>query len=189
MLKIIAGKYGSRTIEAPKGMNTRPTTNRVREAVFSALCSHYSFDMTLDEARVLDLFAGSGALSFEALSRGAEFVCLCEKNRGAIRTINKNCEILKVDRPNLKCLCIDSFSDRLLTELDKYSPFDIVFCDPPYAVDSILVADLINMLASSQILKQDTLVYYEHGDSDIKQIGETLYSRTFGEVKCDIFRI
>ena len=87
-MRIIAGKARGRQIEAPEGRNTRPTLDRVRENLFNIL------QMRIRGAAVLDLFAGSGALSLEAISRGAEKAVLCDNDRGANRTEHRNAEAL-----------------------------------------------------------------------------------------------
>ncbi len=189
MLKIVGGKYGSRSILAPKGKDTRPTTNRVREALFSALCCQYGNDMTLSGARVLDLFSGSGALSFEALSRGAEFVLANEKNRQSFSTILKNIEILKLDKHEMNCLCMDSFSPKFLERVKNDSPFDIVLCDPPYRFDKQPIEELIETMREEKILKGSALVYYEHSSIETLSIDDCLYKSDFGDIKCEIFRI
>ncbi len=189
MLKIVSGKYGSRAIQAPKGRETRPTTNRVREAVFSALCSNYSSDMSLLGARVLDPFSGSGALCFEALSRGAEFVLACEKNRSAYQTIKSNSIALKVDVESFYCLCMDSLSQNFLKIIQGFEPFDIILCDPPYSFDSSLTLNLINSLISQGSIKSGALLYYEHAGDARVEIGECCYESKFGDIKCEIYRI
>ena len=92
-MRIIAGEFKGRPIAAPKGQSTRPTGGRTREAVFN-LISHAAWAPALDDARVIDLFAGSGALGLEAMSRGAAFCVFVETDSGARGTIRDNCETL-----------------------------------------------------------------------------------------------
>ena len=90
-MRIIAGEFRSRTLLAPKGMDTRPTLDRTRESLFNIISAE------CPEARVLDLYAGSGALALEALSRGAASAVLCDKSREAARVISANITSLKVE--------------------------------------------------------------------------------------------
>src|ERR1051325_3777815 len=92
-MRIISGIFKSRILHAPKGEATRPTSDRARESLFNVLNNIIDFD----GISVLDLFAGSGAFAFEALSRGAEFATLVEKNRNAIVAIKENAESLDVN--------------------------------------------------------------------------------------------
>ena len=128
-MRIVAGAHRGRPIQAPKGAKTRPTTDRVREAVFNKL-AHAPWARELDGARVIDLFAGSGALGLEAISRGAAFALFVETDpaaRGAIRT---NVEALQL----YGCTKLHR---RDATDLGKKpekvgAPFDLAFLDPPY---------------------------------------------------------
>ena len=129
-MRIVAGAHKGRAIAAPKGLATRPTTDRVREAVFNKL-AHAPWARPLDGARVIDLFAGSGALGLEAISRGASFCLFVETEaaaRGAIRT---NVETLQL----YGCTKLHR---RDATDLGKKpekmgAPFDLAFLDPPYS--------------------------------------------------------
>jgi 16S rRNA (guanine966-N2)-methyltransferase len=123
-MRVIAGRYGGRRLSAPRGRATRPTSERVREALFSQLA-----DVT--QARVLDLFAGTGALGIEALSRGARSALFVERDANALRSL----------RANLKALCIESESARVLagdalaalhSARARGETYDLVFVDPPY---------------------------------------------------------
>ena len=125
-MRIIAGEWRGRTILAPPGTGTRPTGDRVRETLFSILASRIG---TFDGLRVADLFAGSGALGFEALSRGAASATFVESDPRAAAAIRKNAESLgTADR-------IDLIGGSSLV-LPQAEPFDLVFADPPYAPGS-----------------------------------------------------
>lgn len=126
-MRIIAGKFRGATIEAPKGLGTRPTSDRVREALFNVL-EHGKPEIDFEEARVLDLFAGSGALGLEALSRGARYCLFIEDDAGARAAIRRNVEALGLTG-------ITKIWRRDATRLGPagtVSTFDLVFCDPPY---------------------------------------------------------
>ena len=125
-MRIIAGEWRGRKLESPPGVATRPTADRVREALFSMLASRLG---TFEGLRVADLFAGSGALGLEALSRGAAFACFVENDAKAAAAIKANATALDA-------------SDRVqilggsALALPKSESFDLVFADPPYAPGS-----------------------------------------------------
>jgi 16S rRNA (guanine966-N2)-methyltransferase len=124
-VRIVAGTARGRRIEAPPGLDTRPTTDRVREAVFNALGSMG----VVDGATVLDLFAGSGALGLEALSRGASHATFVESDRRTAGVIRRNIEVLGfADRSRV--VVGDS-----LAHLGGSGRVDLALCDPPYAFD------------------------------------------------------
>jgi 16S rRNA (guanine966-N2)-methyltransferase len=132
-LRIVAGTLGGRRLKAPPGRGTRPTSDRVREALFSILGD-------LEQARVLDLFAGSGALGIEALSRGASSAVFVDSDPRAIAAIRANLDSLGIEaqtheRPALAYL--NNASD---------GPFDLVFLDPPYSSASELAGPLSERL-------------------------------------------
>lgn len=119
-MRIIAGKAKGRSLKVPKDVS-RPTTDRVRESVFGQLSEF------LPEARVLDLFAGSGGLGLEALSRGANSCVFVDQHRGACRVIEQNLQ--KTDLKNGRVIAQDVISF-LKSEQE---PYDLIFADPPYA--------------------------------------------------------
>lgn len=130
-MRVIAGIYGGRTLQAPRGERTRPTSDRVREALFSILAD-------LSGARVLDLFAGSGALGIEALSRGAAQATFVDSAAPAIAAIHANLEQLgqraEVIRGSaLRALNCSPLADR---------QYDLVFLDPPYRMAGSLGSEL-----------------------------------------------
>ena len=129
-MRIVAGQFKGKPILAPQGQGTRPTSDRAREAVFNVL-QHAPWAPSLAGARVLDLFAGSGALGLEALSRGAEFCLFVETDEAARGAIRDNVEALHL----FGCTRIHR---RDATDLGPRpasagAPFDLAFLDPPYA--------------------------------------------------------
>ena len=125
MLRIIAGEFKGRRLKAPNGRIVRPTSDRVREAWFSIL------QQSIPDARVLDLFAGSGALGFEALSRGAVAVDFVETHRASLAALKANAEALKVEgRVTIHRSDALRFAERL-----QPGAYDLAFADPPYATD------------------------------------------------------
>jgi 16S rRNA (guanine966-N2)-methyltransferase len=147
-VRIIAGTWRGRRLAFPRGTDVRPTPDRVRETLFNWLSEH------LESARCLDLFAGTGALGLEALSRGAREVVLVERDRALaaalqtnVRTLGANAEVVLADA--------ERFLDR------QPAPFDIIFLDPPYSVplDPILAR-------LPALLRVGGLVYMERGARD-----------------------
>lgn len=128
-MRIISGEYGGRSIRTVEGPGYRPATAKVRQALFSMLEAR---GVCWDGARVLDLFAGSGSLAMEALSRGAELAWLMDKNPRAVAAIKASLADLRVPPGRYRVLNTD-----LLKALDKPAPapFDLVFVDPPYGLD------------------------------------------------------
>lgn len=149
-MRIIAGTARNRRIEAPPGKNTRPTLDRVRENLFNILQTR------IRSAKVLDLFAGSGAISFEALSRGASFAVLCDTDRNAIRTEKKNAEALGFTE-STEILCCDW--RRAVQELHaRGMKFDLVYLDPPYRM-----TDLREVFQNlSPLLETEGMIIVEH---------------------------
>jgi len=124
-VRIIAGEWRGRTIEAPPGQSTRPTADRVRETLCSMLASRLG---SFEDLRVADLFAGSGALGFEALSRGAASATFVESDAKAAATIRRNADKLGAER-------IQILGGSALA-LPRSKPFDLILADPPYAPGS-----------------------------------------------------
>lgn len=122
-VRIIAGEFGGRFIQTPPGSTTHPMGERVRSAMFNSLGE------TVRGARVLDAFAGSGAIGLEALSRGATSVVFVERNRVAQRVIAENIGSLGVDE---KSIVIKTTISNWLETADTTGEFDIIFADPPY---------------------------------------------------------
>ena len=131
MTRIIAGTYGGRRLVVPKGDHTRPTADRAREGLFSSLQSL----MELDGARVLDLYAGSGALGLEALSRGAAHATLVDNDPRALSALHKNVDALGAEAVGV-AMDVSAFLS------GTPQPYDLVLLDPPYEleVEPVLVS-------------------------------------------------
>ena len=147
-MRIIAGSRKGHTIQAPPGPSTRPTSDRVRENVFNIVAPW------VEEAEVLDLFAGSGAMGLEALSRGAARAVFVESDRQACRAIDANLEKLRLVGAEVACRDVGGF-----LALERRT-FDLVFCDPPYAdldkVESLLARHVPRLLADDGLLVLET---------------------------------
>jgi 16S rRNA (guanine966-N2)-methyltransferase len=121
---VIAGRLGGRTLKAPKGRVTRPTSDRVREALFALLGE-------VQGASVLDLFAGSGALGIEALSRGAERAVFVEHDAGAVRVLQENLSALGIEPKQTQVRRLDALG-ALRSARRRKETYDLVLVDPPY---------------------------------------------------------
>jgi 16S rRNA (guanine966-N2)-methyltransferase len=123
-MRVIAGRLGGRRLQAPRGSATRPTSDRVREALFAMLGE-------LDGARVLDLFAGTGALGIEALSRGAATAVFVERDADALRALNANLRTLAIPEESAQVRRGDALA-ALRSARERKETYDLVFIDPPY---------------------------------------------------------
>lgn len=145
-MRVIAGVAKGRRLVAPRGERTRPTSDRVKESWFSSL------QPVLGGAHVLDLYAGSGALGLEALSRGAAAVTFVEKDRKALEALRTN--LAAVDLPGATVVARDV--QQVLGEDLADAPFDVVVADPPYATDedelARLLAALVRQLADEAVV-------------------------------------
>lgn len=122
-VRIIAGRFGGRFIQTPPGKTTHPMGERVRSAMFNSLGG------IIDNARVLDAFAGSGAVGLEALSRGADSVVFIERNRVAQQILAENIAVLDVEE---KSIVINTTVSNWLQSMSVTGEFDLIFADPPY---------------------------------------------------------
>jgi 16S rRNA (guanine966-N2)-methyltransferase len=154
MTRIIAGAHGGRRLAAPAGSLTRPTSDRVREAFFSAL--ETMVDLT--GTRFVDLYAGSGAVGLEALSRGASHTLLVESEAKAARVIRDNIVAL---RAGAAARLITGKVAAVLAAEPEDGPYDVVFADPPYAVADDEVAEVQRALIDHGWLAPDAVVVFE----------------------------
>ncbi|MEO3808580.1 16S rRNA (guanine(966)-N(2))-methyltransferase RsmD [Sphaerisporangium sp. B11E5] len=153
MTRVIAGSAGGRRIAVPPGRGTRPTSDRAREGVFSTVGSLLG---SLDGARVLDLYAGSGAVGLEALSRGASHALLVESDGRAARTIRGNVGSLGLEG----AVVVADKVERVVAGACE-EPYDFVFADPPYAVGDEAVRQVLGLLRDNGWLAGDALVAVE----------------------------
>jgi 16S rRNA (guanine966-N2)-methyltransferase len=146
-IKIIGGKWRSRTISFPDNSALRPTPSRIRETLFNWLTPY------IVNARCLDLFAGSGVLGFEALSRGARACVLVENDRKTIVTLRETVRLLDTNSVEIV------ETEGLLWLKQPATPFDVVFLDPPYHAK--LLPDCFALLEESGWLEAESLIYFE----------------------------
>ncbi|GAA0207661.1 16S rRNA (guanine966-N2)-methyltransferase [Brevundimonas nasdae] len=180
-MRIVAGSLKGRAIVAPEGQNTRPTSDRARQAVFNVL-EHASWAESLQGARVIDLYAGSGALGFEAVSRGAAFCLFVEiedEARGAIRENADAYGLMGRTRVHRR-----SATDLGVRPGSAGEAFDIAFLDPPYAKG--LGEQTLLRLTEGGWLKPGAIVVFERGsdEPDIDTPGyERLDARDYGAAR------
>lgn len=181
-MRIIAGERKGQPLKAVPGMNTRPTTDKVKEAIFNMIGPYFSGGICLD------LYAGSGALGLEALSRGVERAIFIDHDKKAIETIRKNIEACRFES---RTEVYRNQAKRALKALFKRKlTFTYVFLDPPYARQQ-LVSD-IEELDRLSLLAFGSVIVCEHGRDDElpRTIGRVIKIRqeTYGETKIAIFR-
>ena len=151
-MRVIAGEKRGTTLVSPPGGDIRPTYDRVREAVFGKL------QFQIQDKTVLDLFAGSGAMGIEALSRGAVFVYFVDRDESAIQTVRANVLKTKYDE---KCKIIKNDYIFALKMFKNVQKFDIVFIDPPYESD--IYKEALELLDGNGLLNPNALVVLESG--------------------------
>jgi len=161
-MRIIAGEFKGHTIKVPKSKLVRPTTDKTRESIFNYLTNKIDFD----DIRVLDLYAGSGSLGLESLSRGASEVHFVEKNYPIYKNLIGNIEFLKVtDRIKIFKLSCVKFSS-----MKKNSGYDLILADPPFFKDDIY--EVVENLKENDFLNENGLLLIERSvqtkDNDIK---------------------
>jgi 16S rRNA (guanine966-N2)-methyltransferase len=155
--RIVAGTVGGRTIQVPP-RGTRPTSDRVREAIFSRL-DHYG---VVDDARVLDLYAGSGALGIEAASRGAREVTLVDSARVAVDVARRNVAALGLSEVRVVAQSAETFAATAAAGPGATgAPFHLVFLDPPYDLASDALARVLDHLAAPGVLDPAAVVVVE----------------------------
>ncbi|MEU8538714.1 16S rRNA (guanine(966)-N(2))-methyltransferase RsmD [Streptomyces sp. NPDC048717] len=153
MTRVIAGSAGGRRLAVPPGTGTRPTSDRAREGLFSTWESFHG----LDGARVADLYAGSGAVGLEALSRGASHALLVEADPRAARTVAENIRSLGLPGAELRT----GKAEQIVTGPAPAEPYDLVFLDPPYAVTDEALREILVTLRSGGWIAEDALVTVE----------------------------
>ena len=177
-MRVISGTARGKKLSSLEGLKTRPTLDRVKEALFNII----QFD--LKDAKILDLFSGSGALAIETLSRGAKEAVLCDNSRKAIQIINLN---LKDTRLIEKAKVINKdYIDALKQLSEETKKFDIIFLDPPYKTNYAINA--IGQILKYNLLEDDGIIIVETDDKnkidEIKQISslEVYDERKYGTV-------
>lgn len=179
-MRVIAGLYKNRLLHSPKGMGTRPVMDRVKAYIFDVLGSR------VEGARACDLFAGSGAVGIEALSRGAAGVDFVEMSIDALKTIRRNLELLAITGDHIRVIRSD-----VMRFIGKpREPYDLVFCDPPYRFPR--TAEVVCRMLSGGILAPGGMLVVEHAEDGAWRSGtESLESwrrKTFGRTVISMFQ-
>ncbi|MCX4996148.1 16S rRNA (guanine(966)-N(2))-methyltransferase RsmD [Streptomyces longwoodensis] len=179
MTRVIAGAAGGRRLAVPPGNGTRPTSDRAREGLFSTWQS--LLGGPLDGERVLDLYAGSGAVGLEALSRGAGHTLLVEADARAARTVRENVRALGLPGAEVRA----GKAEQVIRAAPPAAPYDLVFLDPPYAVTDDDLREILLTLRSEGWLTADALVTVERstrgGEFRWPDGFAALRSRRYGE--------
>ena len=176
-MRIITGKYKGRHFDIPRTFKARPTTDFAKENIFNVINAYVDWE----EATALDLFAGTGSISLELLSRGCQQVISVEKDRDHARFISQCMEKLSTDEHIL----IKGDVFRFLKSC--HQKFDLIFADPPYALPEL--ETIPNLIFQYDLLKEDGLLVFEHGKTnDFSTHPNFLEHRSYGSVNFTLFR-
>ena len=152
-MRVIAGDLKGRRLEAVPGKQTRPTSDKIKEAIFQMMGPFFN------GGRCLDLFAGSGSLGIEAISRGMDDAVFIDKQSKAIHTIYKNIKAMKIEE-QAEVARMDAFRALRVTQKNK-AQFDLIMIDPPY--DKVDYTKLLNEIIERKLLNDGGMIYCEHG--------------------------
>ncbi len=172
-MRIIAGHYKGRTLQTVRDLTVRPTTDRAKQTIFDILTNRVDFS----GARILDLFAGSGGLGLEALSRGAATVTFIEQSRKVLAMLEANVRALGVESK-----CSLHVADAFWFLKSAATSFDVIFCDPPYRLEAI--GRLPEAIYDSAVSRDGTYVVMEHHRKSVIALSETNYEilrKPFGQ--------
>jgi len=169
-MRIITGKHKSKRIHAPKNLPVRPTTDMAKEALFSIINNTYYFN----EISVLDLFSGTGNISFEFGSRGTENITAVDTHYGCIKFINTTSKELDLN--------INAIKSDVFKYLEKSNAnFDVIFADPPYEFEIGLFEKIIDLVFNKKLLNEDGILIVEHSKhTDLSNHKHFKYSKKYG---------
>lgn len=158
-MRIIAGKLRSRKLETRQGNDTRPTSDKIKEAIFSSVSLQVTY------GKVLDLFSGSGAIALEAISRGFQEAWLCDISKEAIHIINKNIQNLGVEK---QCHVLQLDYPQVLKQAySKQQQFDFIYIDPPY--HKVDVQMILQMMNTYQLVAKNGIIICETSKEEVLQ--------------------
>src|SRR5690606_23080253 len=178
-MRIISGKYKGRRITAPKNLPIRPTTDMAKEALFNILNNHYHFD----ELKVLDLFSGSGSISYEFASRGSEDIISVDTDFGCIKFIKQTSDTFDF---GINAIKSDVFS---FLEKNK-SEYDIIFADPPYNFTQEQFEKIPKLIFENELLAEDGMLIIEHSPhTNLEEIEYFSHSKKYGSSVFSFFII
>ena len=179
-MRIIGGEARGRTLVAPKGQNTRPTQDYVRESLFNILRPR------IEDAAVLDLFAGTGALALESVSRGARLAVMVDSSREALTCIRKNVEAVRCG----ECRVIAADYREALSRLaGQKEVFDLIFLDPPYRMEN--TGEICESIRDRGLLAEDGLIVVEHrkGTPPAAEGFRVRDHRTYGDTEVTMLEV
>ena len=169
-MRIISGKYKGRRISPPKNLPVRPTTDMSKEALFNILNNHFNFS----ELKVLDLFAGTGNISYEFASRGCEPITSVDGDMGCVNFIKKTAQEFDFDITAIKS---DVFK---FLEKSKAS-YDIIFADPPYGIEQKDFEKIIQLVFENELLEEDGMMVIEHSKhTKLDHMDNFSFDRNYG---------
>ncbi|HDP69905.1 MAG TPA: 16S rRNA (guanine(966)-N(2))-methyltransferase RsmD [Actinobacteria bacterium] len=184
-MRVIAGVAKGHKLISPKGLGTRPTSDRAKESIFNIIADK------IPEAKVLDLFAGSGAFGIEALSRGAQTAVFVENNQIAIDIIYKNLAKTSLDKRAV--VLKKSAHNFFVNYTDKNGQYDLIFFDPPYKINYGVLDSLLKELVARRVLSDNGLVILEHS-SKVSPVAIEVnlnlkFTRIYGDTSVSFFEL
>ncbi|MEM5566043.1 RsmD family RNA methyltransferase [Psychroserpens sp. AS72] len=169
-MRIVSGKYKGRRITAPKKLPVRPTTDMAKESLFNILNNQYYFD----DISVLDLFSGTGNISYEFASRGTESITAVDENYGCIKFINETAESFEMSITTIKS-DVFKFLER------SQQQHTIIFADPPYDFPTKEFAKIPQLVFQNTLLETDGILIVEHSKhTDLSHLDHYTHSRSYG---------
>ncbi len=184
-MRIIAGKYKGRRLNTPKNMNIRPTSDRVKESVFSIIQNN------VVNANFLDLCSGTGNIGIEAFSRGAKQVTFLERNPGSLKLIRQNLHIcgIEISDPQVKVIAKDAYKG-IKTLHNQLETFELIYFDPPYDAD--LYNQCLTQISETKLLNKAGILLVEHNKKTVlpTEIGLLSHEeqRQYGDTCVSLFR-
>jgi len=177
-MRIISGIHKGRRIHAPNNLPVRPTTDRAKEALFNIL----NHQMYFENLKVLDLFAGTGNISYEFISRGVHQATCVDKNMKCIRFIEQTANALEAN--------IEAIQTDVISFLSQHrSTYDIIFADPPYDSDFEIFESMITLILSKNLLHDGGLLILEHSkQTDLSSLPKYSDSRVYGSCVFSFFK-
>ncbi|MCQ2466456.1 MAG: 16S rRNA (guanine(966)-N(2))-methyltransferase RsmD [Clostridia bacterium] len=161
MPRVITGEFRGTILAAPKGDATRPTTDKVKEAIFSMIQTR------IPDAKMLDLFSGTGQMGIEAISRGAESAVLVDKGGPAIKIIIQNLEKVRIGKGDPRVTVMRKSATQALTELGESGrKFDIIYLDPPYKIAFDEACKTADLVTKYDLLENDGIMIVEHASDE-----------------------
>jgi 16S rRNA (guanine(966)-N(2))-methyltransferase RsmD len=164
-MRIIAGKFRGRNLKSPPSLEVRPTSDRLRETLFNVIAPR------IEGARFLDLCAGSGAVGIEALSRDAEHVTFVDRSRKMCSLIKSNLALCRIEEDEsavVQAEAYDYLRRQVAQRRGSFHPWDIVFFDPPYAIDYLPALEIFGTHGSTLLTDSGLLVVEHHHKNDLK---------------------